>query len=207
MYKFSLLWTLFYILAVYATGTRSFIYASVLIIFFICMRHHKNIFIYIIIPSILALSIIIMPIIEQVRVFELKSEIESDSPRLLQLLSLLKLFYMNPFFGAGFGSQADIIRAESAPYSYELTYVALLAKTGILGILFLSILIINILNKAMIRFPDKNKEVILIFICFCFITSTNPYLFNLVGISLVAFLLALVYSNYFLNIQKKSINR
>ena len=61
---------------------------------------------------------------------------ESSLVRGEQFTALLQEWYARPFFGAGHGaSAAGSIRSIEMPWAYELSYVALLFHTGMLGFL------------------------------------------------------------------------
>jgi len=59
----------------------------------------------------------------------------SSFTRLKVFYSLYDVWTNNPLFGGGYGSHGDIIRNTSMPWAYELTYNALLAQIGLIGIL------------------------------------------------------------------------
>lgn len=191
IHSFSLGWSFFYILTIYATGTRSFLYAALFILSIFLFRHQKILF------ALLALVAIIVMLVgtqmlEGIRLFEVASDFDSDSPRFDQFFSLIRLFFDYPFIGAGFGAHADVLRSDVAPYSYELTYVALLAKLGILGFIGLLVFLFFLVYKALHRFRAKSLEILVITFVFLFITSTNPYLINFVGITILSVLIAMV---------------
>jgi hypothetical protein len=58
----------------------------------------------------------------------------SDDIRADLLSSLLDSFLRSPAAGHGFGYVGAILRSETAPYSYELSNLALLTKVGVIGI-------------------------------------------------------------------------
>jgi hypothetical protein len=71
--------------------------------------------------------------------FEFTDSSNADaSARGEQFTSLISNWYDgNHLFGAGNGSNTDLIRSDNdMPWSYELTYVYLLFSTGIVGVLF-----------------------------------------------------------------------
>jgi hypothetical protein len=186
-------WTVYYMIAIYATGTRSFFYASILSLCSIFFIKLKNL-LFLLLTIIFVLVLFKFNFLDHIRIFEIASEFESDSPRLEQFFSLARLFLENPMFGTGFGGSSDLIRSDDAPFSYELTYVALLAKMGILGIGIILVLCLIFFNIALNRFHQK-MYVVLIAFCFIFITSTNPYLLNYFGISILSIFLAATFSN------------
>jgi O-Antigen ligase len=190
--SFRLGWSIFYLVAIYATGTRSFLYAAFIILFILLFRHRRMLF-ALVFPFTITVMLFGVQFVEGIRLFEIASEFDSEGPRFEQFFSLLRLFADNPIMGAGFGGQADILRSDVAPYSYELTYVALLAKLGSLGFIGFITILVFWAYLAIHRFPEKNIEIFLIIFTFLFITSTNPYLLNSVGITLVSFFIAVIF--------------
>ena len=67
--------------------------------------------------------------------FEFQSSVDAGaSPRLAQFEELAGEFYEHPVLGAGLGAVAPgVIRSYGMPWSYELSYSALLFQTGLLG--------------------------------------------------------------------------
>jgi hypothetical protein len=201
-------WTAFYLIAIYASGTRSFLYASLFIVFYACVRRYKECIRYFL-PGIIFLVTVILctpDFFNETRLFNVSSEFDSDSARGEQLLSLLNLFNDNLFFGAGFGAHAEVVRSMEAPYSYELTYIALLAKLGILGsVLVVIILTMAVCKALLIRLPNMGQSIV-IATAFLFITSTNPYLLNLVGLTISVFMIAFFHSYNFNTLSKSKTN-
>ena len=58
----------------------------------------------------------------------------SDAERIKQYNALIKGWLANPIFGAGTGINAGVIRSK-IPGGYELTYIAKLFETGLIGII------------------------------------------------------------------------
>lgn len=191
--KFSPGWTAFYMLAIYATGTRSFLYVAVIALCVLLLRR-RPVFALAVLPVMVAVILVGLQSVEDVRIFQVSSELDADSPRSEQFFSLMRLFGDHPFLGAGFGSHADILRSEEAPYSYELTYVALLAKLGAAGITVVFLAVLACVQAAMRRHRDKAVEIGLLVFSFIAITASNPYLLNSVGISMVSFMLAAAFA-------------
>jgi O-antigen ligase len=70
--------------------------------------------------------------------FDLSSQTPDNdaAPRNQQFHALTRGWLENPIFGAGLGaSVVGSIRSETMPWSYELSYVALLYQTGLVGFL------------------------------------------------------------------------
>ncbi len=65
----------------------------------------------------------------------------SDEFRSEQIRALITFFQDAPFWGHGFGSFShEVIRSETASYTYEVQLLALLGQLGIVGMLLLSLL-------------------------------------------------------------------
>jgi len=125
---------------------------------------------------------------ENLRIFDIQSEFESQSARSLQASSLIGSWQESPIFGKGFGASADLVRRDAAHFSYELTYVALLMKVGLLGyIVMLMLLSYFVKHFQSLKFVVGKQlgmakiGLILLFL----LTFTNPYLFTIHGLILL----------------------
>jgi hypothetical protein len=182
-------WSAFYMFAIFATGTRAFLLVGVLIVGISLLRSRPLLAIPVGV-AVAGAAFMYMDSLQRLRVFEFSSDLTSSSARYVQFFSLMNLFWQHPIFGAGFGAHAAVIRSIDAPYSYELTYVALLAKLGIVGSGILIGAIAAWTGHLMSR--SRNWMSIAGMLAAIFLmTFTNPYLINSVGITLVAFLVAL----------------
>lgn len=164
--------------AVLASGTRSLIFSQIVLLVYFYFNYNKTSLRRLIFGGfsfILSAAILFFSIHNsERRVFEFKSEFELGGPRIDQFHALLNLFMKNPIFGNGLGSFAnDLIRNESAPFSYELVYIALLAKLGIVGFLIIAVFSFLYIYYKLIAFNNHKTPVLVAYI---FITSTNPYL-------------------------------
>lgn len=186
-------WTAFYLVAIFATGTRSFLYASLFIVALPMIKRRPQTA-AILTPIILIALLASSQLFEGVRLFQVASDLDSSSPRSEQFFSLLRLYADHPVIGAGFGAHADVIRSDDAPFSYELTYVALLAKLGTVGSVLAALVAATTLAKAFHVFRGKGVEITMLAVSFFFITATNPYLLNSIGITTLSFMLATVYA-------------
>jgi hypothetical protein len=206
--KIQFKWTTFYLIAIYASGTRSFLYASLLLVFYAYIHRYKKYIWHFLVGMICLVTIILCTpdLLNESRLFNVSSEFDSDSARGEQLLSLLNLFNDNLFFGAGFGAHAEVVRSVEAPYSYELTYIALLAKLGVFGsVLVIIILTMAVCKAFLIRLPNIGQSFV-IATAFLFITATNPYLLNLVGLTISVFMMAFFLSYNFNTLNKSTTN-
>lgn len=175
--------------ATFATGTRAFLGVAVLVIGVALIRRK---------PILAAPAIAIASYLgafyvfqnSELRIFDFTSDFTSTSARYSQFFSLMALFDSQPILGAGLGSSAGVIRSLEAPYSYELTYVALLAKLGILGS---SVVVVGTLlwvRRLTQDNPDR-LSILTLIAGIILMTATNPYLINLVGMTIVAVLVAI----------------
>jgi hypothetical protein len=119
------------------------------------------------------------------RMFSLKNEL-SGSVRVEQSISLLNSWYENPVLGRGFGSHADFVRSEKAPYSYEMVFFAMLMKQGLLGVSMWNILFSALIFKVIkveVMATSKGWSIYWLATLGSFFLTlmTNPYLFNFVG--------------------------
>jgi hypothetical protein len=112
---------------------------------------------------------------------------QSAEDRVDQAGPLVEAWSRWPLAGAGMGSSAPgSIRSDVAAYQYELTYLALLMKLGILGSLYVLAMLATLAWRAgHWRTASQCHAATVAFLLAC---STNPYLLNLVGIGLLCFL-------------------
>lgn len=117
----------------------------------------------------------------------------SAGERFEQVGPLLDAWARAPWFGNGFGAQAALIRSEEAPFSYELTVLALLMKVGVVGLAVLLLLTGGCWLAAWLAArPRQRRDCagLAAVVSFLLAASTNPFLLNFVGMSLLCFLLA-----------------
>jgi len=182
-------WSVFYALAIFATGTRSFLGVWALIVG-VSMLRKRPVLAVPIIVIVAGGAFFYIGSMQRLRVFEFSSDFQSTSARFVQYFSLMDLFWQHPIFGSGLGANAAIIRSVDAPYSYELTYVALLAKLGVIGSGFILAALTIWILRLMKATPNWLSILSLVAAIFL-MTSTNPYLINLVGLTILAFIIAL----------------
>jgi hypothetical protein len=182
-------WSAFYGMAIFATGTRAFLGVWALIVG-VSMLRRRPVLAVPLLAIVSMVAFVYMGSMQRLRIFEVSSELDATSARYLQYFSLVQLFWQHPVLGAGFGANAIILRSIEAPYSYELTYVALLAKLGTVGSGIIIVVLLAWISHLMHR--TRNWMSILSLLAAIFLmTSTNPYLINLVGMSIMAFIIAL----------------
>lgn len=107
---------------------------------------------------------------------------ESASVRYLQAVALWDGWMTNPWFGHGHGSVAGVIRSSEMPWAYELTYLALLFHTGVIGVLLYGACIGWIYWQGILVIRKSNTygsymvAVLTGATCFLIANMTNPYL-------------------------------
>lgn len=111
-----------------------------------------------------------------------KFNLEAGYERSSQFDSLIKGWAENPLLGNGHGAVADVIRSTDMPWAYELQYIDLLFKTGLLGFLIYSFsglwVILKMVKIAKIL-PESRMIILPILtalISFLIANITNPYL-------------------------------
>jgi hypothetical protein len=193
----SIVLLLIFLMAFFVTQTRSFLLAiPIALIFSFAMQYfvRKRLFslntlliIFIVCLIMVTFFLIIFALPDYIKFLGLSRD-SSDSIRYEQIPSLLDSWFKNIFIGRGFGAEASLISSSIAPFSYEMSILALYMKVGILGIFFISLYFFYVM-KSLIPSPDlivnKKKDFTLLFsliFCSIFIFNTNPYFFNSVGI-------------------------
>lgn len=108
----------------------------------------------------------------------------SASLRYQQALALWHGWQARPWLGHGHGAVAAVIRNEERPWQYELSYLALLFHTGILGILLYAACIVWIYWQGLrvIRCSDSHGPWMLAALtgtsAVLIAHATNPYLYT-----------------------------
>jgi hypothetical protein len=102
--------------------------------------------------------------------------------RALQFRSLIDGWKEHPFFGHGIAANASVIRSDTIPGAYELTYIALLFQRGLFGFIIyflqLGYIIFNLFYYSLKYQRIRNFLISILtgFICFLIANGTNPYL-------------------------------
>jgi O-antigen ligase len=106
----------------------------------------------------------------------------SNIARAEQMDSLLAGWVESPFLGNGLGTSSSILRNEDLPWAYELSYLALIFHTGLLG-LVIYVSAISWIFAASARLMiahNMSKPMFLPLLtglaCFLIANATNPYL-------------------------------
>ncbi len=110
----------------------------------------------------------------------------STSIRYDQFDLLIKSWLQNPLLGKGHGAVSQyIVRSNQFPWEYELSYVALLFQTGIIGVLIYLGLLFWPIYKGWRLLKRVNNEAAILIIsaivgssCFLIANATNPYLIS-----------------------------
>lgn len=134
------------------------------------------------------------------RINNLENELirSGTSIRTEQFVSLMNGWLESPLLGAGLGVNADVIRSEFVPGAYELTYVARLFQTGVVGLaiyIYQIYWIIKKLFRISAKYPHKREFVIPTltgFLCLLIAEFTNPYLSSFDGMWIIFYALAIV---------------
>lgn len=200
----SRLWIPIFLFVTVASSTRALIISMIVIILAAISKKIK--IQYMVYPiSVLIIIVVYFIVSVDYRAFSIIDDIDLNSPRRVQFFALLDLFSQHPWLGSGFGASADYIRSETAPYSYEFTYIALLAKLGIIGCLFVFTSVTILLSKLIKKSPENGFEIIFLTAIFVFITATNPYLLNFHGMTLAAFLISMATQGQLQKIQSSGV--
>jgi len=128
------------------------------------------------------LNVQINSLIEQLaNAFNFEAE-ESASQRGEQIAALFDAWTGRPLLGHGLGAATSVIRDADAPWAYEVSYLALLFHTGIIGTLIYSAAIgwVYIAGIRLVRRLPEAGAVILPLLVgmagFLIANGTNPYL-------------------------------
>lgn len=119
--------------------------------------------------------------------------------RFSQFDALIQGWKEKPLLGAGFGINAEgSIRSETTPGMYELSYVAMLFQTGIIGIT-IYFLLIAWLFKMCVKIIKSNEEnstwmvaILTGVTCMIIANATNPYIQSFDGLWVFFYPLALI---------------
>lgn len=136
----------------------------------------------------------------------------SDDPstmaRTEQFFSLMDGFSNSPILGNGFGAVASVIRNSDMPWAYELSYVALLFHTGLVGLTIYLLLIGWIIIEGLKISNNTNaaKHIfpyIVGLISFLIGNMSNPYLMKFDYLWVI--FIPVMYINYYKLRKKKEL--
>lgn len=106
----------------------------------------------------------------------------TDPARSGQFEALINGWKQYPLFGAGHGAAVSYSRSDTQSWAYELSYVALLYQTGIVGLILYSLCILWIVWKGIKIIKSRcslgllELPILTGLICFLIANATNPYL-------------------------------
>ena len=173
---FVLLLSVFFLLSLYAAYSRALflIFPALLLALILVKRQYKLLALIAVLAGLVvfALQDVLWQILQQ-RFF---GQEHSDNWRYLMIQDIWRYFAQAPVFGWGIGAYLpEFIRDLERPYSYEVQFLSMFFKFGILYPLFVFALGLIMLLKA----NDANKKLaLLIFIVWMSLSFTNQYLFN-----------------------------
>jgi len=107
---------------------------------------------------------------------------KSANIRYEQFVALMEGWQNYPLFGGGHGAGVSLVRSREMPWAYELSYVALLFQTGLVGFTLYASGVVWIywMGIRMIRSGNPMGRLIIPVLtgttCFLIGTATNPYL-------------------------------
>lgn len=129
--------------------------------------------------------------------------------RYSQFDALIQGWKENPLFGSGFGVNAEgSIRSDSVPGMYELSYIAMLFQTGIVGMTVYVVLIVWLLTMCVKIIKSNRQSITYIIptltgvISMLIANATNPYIQSFDGLWVLFYPLALI--NRYLLINAKN---
>lgn len=156
-------------------------------------KKQKKIFRYMLISIVIILTIVIfdndiIDITSMIEKFESGFEFTnamSDGAyeRYLQFNALIQGWGNTPLIGSGFGASASVIRSTEQPWAYELSYVALLFHTGLVGVIVYGFATLWIIWQLLLIIRSNNVifvktafPTLVGMISFLIGNATNPYL-------------------------------
>lgn len=113
--------------------------------------------------------------------FDTELLVSSDAHRPYQFWALMEGWLKNPILGAGFGVSTRLIQS-GIPGFYELTYVATLFQTGLVGVVIYIFLLIFLLRRFIVSMRSNRESLVYlipVFTGMCAVlvaNATNPYL-------------------------------
>lgn len=120
---------------------------------------------------------------------------DPGSKRYIEFFQLIHGWQQHPVFGAGFGVAAEGPITTHTPGVYELSYVALLFATGLVGVLIYISLIIYLIVICMKSVDDKYDLMIPVvtgMLSLLIANASNPYIYSFDGIWILFLPLALL---------------
>ncbi|ENC0769127.1 hypothetical protein ABJ851_000706 [Shigella flexneri] len=192
------------LLALYSTWTRALYLSPIIIIggvffykvFPFTLKLGKvgayNLLSFIIIFFIVVSTFLVQPTL--LSLLGIASE-SSDGIRYTQVIWIFNTFINSPILGTGLGGSAEDVRSLIAPWTYEMSLLALIMKLGLVGVfLFISISAIKIPEFLEGFFDGKKipvKKVVWIYFSLSVLMmfSTNPFMLSFPGVTITLFIL------------------
>lgn len=174
--------SLFIFIVMCFTLTRGFILMTSIVLIFYIYIISRNITIKVISTFIVIfLFIFLFPVLNEL----IGDKAESDNFRIHQIKEVFEeITILSSIFGHGFGIGVPI-----RPVHMEIAYLEIFHKQGIIGLLFWSVLIVDIILMYIRIKKTELKRKILPFILSCvFIylqSITNPFLNNPIGLTII----------------------
>ncbi|EKN6347563.1 hypothetical protein ACXKU5_004398 [Yersinia enterocolitica] len=199
------------IIALFSTWTRALYLSPALLLLGLCIYKLfpltlklGGIGTYLLFTSLIVLFILISGGLVHPEVLSLLgiSSETSDDVRFEQVAWILNTFLEHPIFGTGLGGSAEDIRSLVAPWTYEMSLLALIMKLGVVGCLFFVVISASQIPHLLSGFFNGEKlsaqKVIWLMFSFSILImfSTNPFMLSFPGVTLTFFILGEL--NYFM---------
>jgi len=195
-------YSLIIIVAIYCTQTRSlylssFLYYIILAFFTQFRNRFKNniqsLFALLALPFLLSFAALFFLDPQFIKMVGMARGF-SDNLRYMQLIPLINAFKEHLIWGNGFGMSIEPVRSSAAPFSYELSILALIAKVGLFGFLVSLFLTALTLFQAQCRttltaLPINFPSIYALYFAFIFASTYNPYIFGFNGTFFFLFIL------------------
>ncbi|UGB01005.1 hypothetical protein LRS40_14945 [Leclercia sp. G3L] len=199
-----LLYVVIIFVALYSTWTRA-LYLSPVIVMLGLFAYKlcplaiklKSYLTYYILSLAIVMFIIITGLIIHPKVLSVLgiASVSSDDVRFEQVTWILNTFIENPLFGTGLGGNAQYLRSDIAPWTYEMSLMSLIMKIGIIGCMLFFIIQLTIIPGFFKNFFDghrlsSNKVLWLLFsFSILVMFSTNPFMLSFPGVTITVFIL------------------
>jgi len=121
----------------------------------------------------------------------------SNHIRFIQSRELINEFLLHPILGGGFGAilESGYMRG-LMPYLFELSYLELLYKLGVVGMSLFVLSLSMILIKFSTTKNESNKSFLVsAYLSFLIISTTNPYIVSSLGMFLLSMLFVFTEGN------------
>jgi hypothetical protein len=122
-----------------------------------------------------------VPSMESVKNFVLQA-FSADDERVIQFDYLMESHRLYPIMGSGFGVGAGYVRSETAPWTYELTYVQMLFNLGWVGTTYVVMIFVLFTARAghalkMVRSPHAADVALFTgLLAIIIAANSNPYM-------------------------------